>query len=307
MSPIYFCSLSKKEKQCFLDSFDTILTDCDGVLWNAQGMIKGAAEVVNSWVSMGKRVFYVTNNSTKTKKQFLDKCHDLGFIASEDSICNTSSLAAHYLKGILPPSKWVYVVGAQSLEEDLNNQAIPNFGAGKDESVENILDNIGNLTIEMKKNVGAVLVGFDGFINYIKMLKATTYLKNDTCLFVCTNKDETFPSSEEWVMPGTGAIVAGIEVASGREPFVVGKPSTYLAQYLTSKYNIDPSRTLFIGDRCNTDILMGNKCFFKTLLVLSGVHSLEDVHKYESSSSENDLLSVPQYYTNSIADLSSYL
>ena len=136
------------------------------------------------------------------------------------------------------------------------------------------------------------------------MLKAVTYLKKkESCIFVCTNKDETYPTKCGFTMPGTGAIVAGIEVASGREPFVVGKPSSYVARYMNSKFNIDPKRTLFIGDRCNTDILMGNKCSFKTLLVLSGVHSMDDVRKYQLSNQNDDQLSVPHYYTDSIADL----
>ncbi|XP_065203710.1 glycerol-3-phosphate phosphatase-like [Planococcus citri] len=306
MSPIYFRSLSNEEKQSFLDSFDTVLTDCDGVLWNDSGAISGAAAVLNNFTSRGKRVCYVTNNSSKTRKQFLDKCHKFGFTASEDDVCNTSSLAAAYLKETLAPSQSVYVVGMKSLEEELNNVGIASFGAGAEEQYENILENIGSLRVKFEENVGAVLVGFDERINYVKMLKATTYLKrNESCLFVCTNKDETFPTKYGFTMPGTGAVVAGIEVASGRTPFLVGKPSTYLAHYVISKFDADPKRTIFIGDRCNTDILMGNKCAFKTLLVLSGVHSLDDVKNYQSSDREDHQLSVPHYYTDSVADLLS--
>lgn len=303
MSSVYYCSLSNEKKKEFLDSFDTLLTDCDGVLWNTEGIIKNSPEVINHLIREKKRVFYVTNNSTKTKQQFLAKCRKFGFTATENSVCNTSSLSAAYLQTSLLPSKSVYVVGAKSLEEELNNANIANFGAGKDEMPDNILENVGARPIEIKENVGAVLVGFDEHINYIKILKAATYLRDKSCLFISTNKDETYPTIGDYVMPGAGAIVASIEVASGREPFVVGKPSTYLAHYLSNKYNIEPSRTLFMGDRCNTDILMGNKCCFKTLLVLSGVHSVEDIRKYQTSTQESDILSIPQYYTDSISDL----
>lgn len=306
MSPINLQSLTKDEIKKLLDSFDTVLTDCDGVLWNDSGVIGDAPRVFNDFVSQGKRVFYVTNNSSKTKKQILAKFHKFGFPASEEYVCNTASLVATYLKETLPSSKSVYVVGAKSLEEELNNVEITNFGAGPEKHYDNIWENMSSLSVELVENVGAVLVGFDEYISYVKMLKATTYLKkNESCLFVCTNKDETYPAKCCYTMPGTGAIVAGIEVASGRTPFVVGKPSTYLAHYMISKFNVDPKRTIFIGDRCNTDILMGNRCSFKTLLVLSGVHTIEDMRKYQSSSREDDQLSVPQYYTSSIADLLS--
>ena len=99
------------------------------------------------------------------------------------------------------------------------------------------------------------------------------------------------------------SIVAAIQVASGREPYVVGKPSTYIAQALKEEKKINPSRTLFIGDRCNTDIRMGNLCSYTTLLVLSGVHTIADVERYESSPKAEDQQSVPEYYTDSIYDL----
>lgn len=303
--PINFQSLTKEEKQEFFDSFDTVLSDCDGVLWNDSGVLGKAAQVFHDFIGQGKRVFYVTNNSTKTKKEFLTKFQKLGFPATEDNVCNTASLAATYFKENLDPSKSVYIVGAKSLAEELDNVGIKNFGAGREKDYDNIWEHMGRLAIEIDDNVGAVLVGFDEHICYVKMLKATTYVTKKDCLFVCTNKDETYPAKCCYTMPGTGAVVAGIEVAVGRPPFVLGKPSTYLAEHMTSKFNVDPKRTLFIGDRCNTDMLMGNKCSFKTLLVLSGVHSMEDVKKYQSSNREEDQLSVPHYYTNKLDDLIS--
>ncbi len=303
MPPIYFQSLPLEEKRQFVDSFDTILTDCDGVLWNPGAIVPGAVETINHFLNCGKRVFFITNNSTKTKAGFYEKCRKYGFNVPANNLFNTSTLAAKYLKRVLPAGKLVYVVGSSALSQELNDENIENFGAGKEEMHDNILENINNLSIEIRDNVGAVVVGFDQYINYIKMLKAATYLKKKECLFVCTNTDEIFPTSTGYQMPGTGCVVAGIKTACGREPFVIGKPKTFISNVLQEENQINPKRTLFIGDRCNTDILMGNRSKFRTLLVLTGVHSLEDVQAYESSSLEEDKLSVPDYYTDSVGDL----
>ena len=71
--------MSSSELKDFFDSFDTVLTDCDGVLWSGMQSITGSPEMVNKFRQMGKKVIYVTNNSTKTRKEYVQKCADLGF------------------------------------------------------------------------------------------------------------------------------------------------------------------------------------------------------------------------------------
>lgn len=303
MAPQYLPLLSSEKKSEFINSFDTIVSDCDGVIWRPEGVVPGAPEVINQFIECGKRIIFITNNSTKTREQFYAKVQKYGFNVSPENLYNTSSLVAQYTQQNLSSNKIVYVVGSPAIASELDARNVKNFGVGKDELYEDFFENVNSLKIDIKDNVGAVVVGFDQHISYVKMLKAVTYLRNEECLFVCTNTDEVFPTQSKIVLPGTGSIVAGIQVASGREPFIVGKPSTYVAEALKEEKNIKPERTLFIGDRCNTDIRMGNLCSFTTLLVLSGVHTFADVQKYESSPKAEDQQSVPQYYTDSIFDL----
>ena len=72
-------SLSETDVKSFFDSFDTVLTDCDGVLWKGNNPIEGSPEMIHKFRQMGKKVIYVTNNSTKTRKEYVTKCTDLGF------------------------------------------------------------------------------------------------------------------------------------------------------------------------------------------------------------------------------------
>ncbi|VDM81010.1 unnamed protein product [Strongylus vulgaris] len=89
-----------------------------------------------------------------------------------------------------------------------------------------------------------------------------------------------------------GPIVAAIRCASGREPITVGKPNTPAFDYIQRRWNIDPQRTMMVGDRMNTDVKFGRDHGLKTLLVLSGCHQLEDI----TNNRQNDRFDmVPDY------------
>jgi len=104
-------------------------------------------------------------------------------------------------------------------------------------------------------------------------------------------------------LPGTGSLTAAVETASGRKALVVGKPNTYMFDCIVERFGIDPSRTLMVGDRLETDILFGKNCGLSTILTLTGVSRLEEALAYMASDSAAAKDMVPNYYVNSIADL----
>lgn len=87
----------------------------------------------------------------------------------------------------------------------------------------------------------------------------------------------------------------------------MGKPDEYMAKMLMNQSNIDPKRTLMIGDRCNTDILFGSRWGFTTLLVLTGVTSQSDLETLKQSDRQEERNLVPDYYINALGDLLPYL
>lgn len=295
-------TLSAEGRCEFFNSFDTVLTDCDGVLWLLNNTLPGAVEVMNGFKENGKKVFFVTNNSTKSLSQIMEKFHSLGFQASANQVVTTSMLAAKYLKDNLDPSKQVYIIGSPALVTELDSLNVKHFGVGEDylkTSVPTFVDNL-----KLESDVGAVLVGFDEHLSYPKLFKAASYLKDPSVMFVATNTDECFPvAGTNLVMPGTGSIVCAVKTCAGREPFVVGKPSSYISNVLMETNKIDPSRTIMIGDRCNTDILLGKRCGFKSLLVLTGVNSLNDVEEWSKSDDPELQELVPDYYAQGIDSL----
>lgn len=274
-----------------------------GVLWTGRKQVDRASETINYLKSKGKQIFYVTNNSTKTRDQYLTKLTQLGFQAEKDEIATSGFLVASYLESI-GFSKKVYLIGSEGLANELDNHGIQHTNPGPDPMLSNAQTYLSQ-EFSFDEDIGAVVVGFDEFISYPKILKAANYVKNPDCLFLATNSDETFPMGDSLVTPGTGTMVAAVETAcTPRKAQIFGKPFKPMFEAISRRANIDPQRTLMVGDRCNTDISFGNSCGIKTLLVLSGVTSLEQLKEYEAKQQCN---LIPQYFTNQLGDILMFL
>uniref|UniRef100_A0A7E4UQE4 Phosphoglycolate phosphatase n=1 Tax=Panagrellus redivivus TaxID=6233 RepID=A0A7E4UQE4_PANRE len=170
----------------------------------------------------------------------------------------------------------------KSSKDELDNLNIEYFGTGPD-PISRQSDTrpfIYDLELDEEvENVGAVVVGYDKHFNYHKLMKAANYLVQDeSCIFIATNTDETCPGpNPDTVIPDAGPLVAAVQVASGREPVVVGKPHTPAFDYICHRWNINPDRTMMIGDRTNTDVKFGRDHGLRTMLVLSGCHQVDDI------------------------------
>lgn len=302
MSAIDVKSLDHRDILKLLSSFDTILTDCDGVLWLHTTPVPNASNVLNLFRKLGKKVFYVTNNGTKTREELTDKCKYLQFEASDDEIMCTSNLAAGYLKELNFGTK-VYVIGCKAIAKELEYVGISSCGVGPDVVSQ---DN-SPYFFKRDPDVGAVIISFDEHFSYPKMVKAATYLNDANVHFIATNTDESFPLTNDVVIPGTGSLVRCIECCSNRKAVIMGKPDKYMAKVLMERHKIDPKRTLMIGDRCNTDILFGTRNGFTTLLVLTGVNTVSDIEKWKQSERQEERELVPHYYIDTLGDLLPYL
>ena len=99
MAPVIKCvALDKSNIRELLDSVDAVLSDCDGVLWSTDKVIPGAPDAVRKLKEMGKKVLYVTNNSNKSREQYLHKFADMGYEVTEKDIYASSYVTAEYLK-----------------------------------------------------------------------------------------------------------------------------------------------------------------------------------------------------------------
>ncbi|KAK4439483.1 Phosphoglycolate phosphatase 2 [Sesamum alatum] len=283
-----------------LDSVDAFLFDCDGVIWKGDALIDGVSDALDTLRALGKRLVFVTNNSTKSRSQYAKKFHSLGISVSEDEIFSSSFAAAMYLKvNDFPKEKKVYVIGEEGIGEELQLAGFTSLGGPEDG--KKAVQLRPNYLFEHDKSVGAVVVGLDHYINYYKLQYATLCIReNPGCLFIATNRDAVghLTDLQEW--PGAGCMVAAVCGSTQKEPIVVGKPSTFLMEFLLKKFNIPTSRMCMVGDRLDTDILFGQNAGCRTLLVLSGVTNISELQD-----SNNHIR--PEYFTDKVSDIISKL
>lgn len=245
---------------------------------------------------MGKKAFFVTNNSTKSRKGYKKKFDSLGLNVPAEEIFSSSFAAAAYFEQtkFKETGKKVYIVGEVGIQEELDLIGIPHFGGPEDAGKQP--DMGPGCAVSHDKDVGAVVVGFDRNINYYKIQYAQLCInENPGCEFIATNLDAVthLTDAQEWA--GNGSMVGAIRGCTGVEPTVVGKPGPLMIDYLCDKLNLNRERICMVGDRLDTDILFGNDNGLKSLLVLSGVTSEEKL-----LSKENTI--TPDYYADSIVD-----
>lgn len=259
----------------FLAGVDVFIFDCDGVIWRGDSVIAGIPSVLSSLRAAGKRLFFVTNNSTKSRAGYKSKFTSLGLDVQAEEIFSSSFAAAAYLEQtkFKETGKRVYVIGEKGIGEELDLVGVDWFGAEADKDAVAPLQPGGK--VEHDKNVGAVVVGFDRHINYYKLQYAQLCLKkNEGCQFIATNLDRVthLTDAQEWA--GNATMVGAIRGCTGLEPRVVGKPASLMIDYIAEKFGIaDRSRICMVGDRLDTDIAFGRNNGLKTCMTLSGVTS----------------------------------
>lgn len=277
-----------------LDEVDVFIFDCDGVIWRGDSLIDGIPETLDKLRKAGKKMFFVTNNSTKSRAGYKKKFDGLGLDAvPAEEIFSSSFAAAAYLEQtkFKETGKKVYVIGEVGICEELDLIGIPHIGGPSDSDKQPNMGPGGRL--EVDEDVGAVIVGFDRMVNYYKIQYAQLCINEENAEFIATNLDAVthLTDAQEWA--GNGSMVGAIKGCTGQEPTVVGKPSPLMIEYLESKYGVDRKRICMVGDRLDTDVLFGTDNGLKSLLVLSGVTTEEKL-----LSPENTI--TPDYYADDI-------
>jgi len=277
-----------------LSATDCIIFDCDGVIWRGDSLIDKVPAVLERLRALGKRIFFVTNNSTKSRKGYLKKFTGLGLAVNAEEIFSSSFAAAAYFEKFpLSDGKKVYVIGQEGIGEELDLIGVPHFGGPSDSSKSIKLGP--GVKVEHDEDVGAVVVGFDQNINYYKIQYAQLCInENPGCRFIATNLDAVTHLTDEQEWAGNGAMVGAVAGCTGRAPIVVGKPAALMIDYIVDKFQLQREKILMVGDRLDTDVAFGRDNGLRTLLVLSGVTDADRLAAAAGSSS-------PEYFADSIA------
>ncbi len=239
-----------------------IISDMDGVLWRGMQPLPGLHDFFAYMLDKNIGFVLATNNSSKTRMDYVEKLATLDVNGVQPSHIVTSGTAtASFLKTRYPQGTRVFVVGGAGLKQ--------------------ILTKAGFMIVE--DDADLVVCGIDVDLTYEKVRKATLLIRGGAG-FIGTNPDSSFPSPEGLV-PGAGSILALLEAASGQRPIVIGKPERGMFEAALRQLDADPQETLMIGDRIGTDIQGARALGIKTALVMTGV---EDEASLSSSQTKPD-------------------
>jgi NagD protein len=245
------------------------LTDMDGVLVHEGRALPGAGDVIKQWQEAGQRFLVLTNNSIYTPRDLSARLKATGLNIPEESIWTSALATADFLRSQKPKGS-AFVIGEAGLTTALHEVGY----------------------IQTDVNPDYVVLGESRTFSFETLTKAIRLINNGS-RFIATNPDATGPSADG-VLPATGSVAALISKATGREPYIVGKPNPMMFRSAMNKINAHSESTGMIGDRMDTDIVAGIEAGLHTVLVLTGIADDAEIAKYPFR---------PNEILNSIADL----
>jgi NagD protein len=245
------------------------LTDMDGVLVHENHPVPGAAELLQQWRDQDKPYLVLTNNSIFTPRDLSARLRASGLLVPEDRIWTSALATADFLAEQIPGGS-AFVIGEAGI-----TTALHEVGFTMTESAPDY-----------------VVVGETRNYSFEAITKAIRLIV-DGSRFIVTNPDVTGPSPEG-PLPATGAVAALITAASGKEPYVVGKPNPMMFRSAMNKIGAHSENTGMIGDRMDTDIVAGIEAGLHTVLVLTGISDQAEIERYPFR---------PAEVLNSVADL----
>ncbi|WP_263145422.1 HAD-IIA family hydrolase [Pseudomonas sp. RIT-PI-AD] len=252
-----------------LQEIDTVLLDLDGTVYIGREEVQGASRAVEKLKAQGKNVFFLSNNSSKNKADHVSVLRSIGVDSTPAQIVLSTDALVDYL--VAANVEKIHVLGTRSFKTLLTEQGFQ-VEASEPEYV---------------------VVGYDTELDYRKLVDACKHINAGTDI-LATHGDAFCPS-EHGPIPDIGALLAMIKMATGKEPKrVFGKPSSDMVLPLIRRFGLDPKRTLIVGDRLHTDILMAKNLASYGLLVLTGATTRDQL---ESSPI------VPDFVINSIGHL----
>lgn len=253
-----------------LKNIKLFLLDMDGTIYLDDELFDGSLDFLEKLRKQNKQYIFLTNNSSKSKTDYLNKLNKLQIQASTENIFTSGMAMGIYLnKNYL--NKKVYLVGTKALENELKEYDI-------------------NL---VQENPEIVVVGFDRELNYQKLEKACEFIDNGA-IFLATNIDYVCPIKNKRYIPDCGSICKMITTATSKEPKFIGKPEPDMINIIKEKYNLRGEEIAMVGDRVYTDIACGYNAKVKTICVLSGESTMETINQSNIK---------PDYIFNSIKDL----
>ena len=230
------------------------LFDLDGTIYLGERLIPGADAAIAALRAAGRRVAFLSNKPLQTRAEYAAKLTRLGVPAAPADVINSSLVLARYLRD-RDPGAPVFVIGEPPMLDEMRAHG---FEVRSDERVR------------------WVVIAFDRTFDYAKLNVALQAVKQGARL-IATNPDRTCPVEGGGEIPDCAGMIAAVEAVTDKKvEAIVGKPSPIILEVALAALGVPARDAAIVGDRIETDIVMGRRLGLGTVLVLSGVTRADD-------------------------------
>lgn len=243
-------------KEALCKQTDVFLLDLDGTVYLGEKPIGNAAATLQTLRERGKRLVFLTNNSSKTQEEYRGKLLRIGLWGEGDLVYTSAMAAASYLQKHAAGQP-VYLVGTAAVREEFAR-----FG------------------VRLEEEAPALCVlAYDTELTFAKLERLDRFLREGK-YFIATHPDDVCPT-ESGTAPDVGSFLALLERSSGRRPdLIVGKPYTAMGEELARLTGVPREKMCMVGDRMHTDVRFAANNGMKSVLVLSGETTRETMRRF---------------------------
>lgn len=261
----YIIGRGNMDSKEFIKNIKLYLFDMDGTLYIGDRLFDFTKELLEKIRQSGADYLFMTNNSSKSVSDYIEKLEKLGINAAKEDFITSSQATAYYLKKHYPNTR-LYVCGTQSLKNELEENGF---------TVTKKLD-----------EVDAIVMGFDTELTFNKLDDVCKLLLSRDLPYIATNPDFVCPTEYGYV-PDCGSVCDMIFNATRKRPVVIGKPQALMPKLAMEIKGVNEKHTAVVGDRIYTDIKSGINAGCLSILVMSG-ETTKDI--LEASEDKPDLV-----------------
>ncbi len=236
------------EKREIIEKMKLYLLDMDGTLYLGERLYPFTKEFLMQIRRTGGAYLFVTNNSSRSVEDYVEKLRRLGIEATREDFLTSSQATAYYLKKH-HIGKILYVCGTESLKRELRSEGFE--------------------VTEEADRAQCIVMGFDTELTFRKLEDVCRLLLTREIPYIATNPDLVCPT-EFGSVPDCGSVCMMIRNATGKTPVVIGKPGALMPQLAMEKLGRTKEETCVIGDRIYTDVKSGLNAGITGILVMSG-------------------------------------
>lgn len=234
-----------------------VALDMDGTIYLGSALFPFTPAFLESLRSRGIGYSFLTNNPTRSRKDYVGKLTGMGIQVSEDQVLTSSVATIGYLRAQLPQVRRLFLLGTPSMQREFEEAG---FELTRDDPAD---------------RPDALVVAFDPTLTYDRFCRAAWWASKRDIPYIATNPDWVCPTDRETILIDCGSLCKALEGAVGRSPdTVIGKPSPLMLNGLCSSLGLRPNEVAVCGDRLYTDVASARNAGCFGVLVLSGETTL---------------------------------